>query len=61
MNSKRQNGQTFHHPFYHPSPFERDIIFKEFLYDSRIKINYETVCFGRFFEKNTDVHPILAW
>ena len=32
MNSLPQNWQIF--DFYHPSPFERDIIFKEFLLDS---------------------------
>ena len=33
MNSPPQNWQIFY--FYHPSPFERDIIFKEFLLDSQ--------------------------
>ena len=33
--------------FYHPSPFERDIVFKDSLFDYTYKIKYETGWIGK--------------
>ena len=34
--------------FYHPSPFELYIIFKEYYFTAHVEINYHTGCLGSF-------------